>query len=166
MPHCHRLDSCELDLRPGLGRADQLLGTVPPCSLRRDQGTGDRPQPAVESKLADGRMTGERALRDLMRSLEHCQGDGQVEPGPLLAKVGRREVDDDAVTRPGELRRGDSASDSLLRLLAGAIGEPDDREGGSASLEKGLDLDTSRIEADQGMGDGSREDVGKIDDEP
>jgi hypothetical protein len=45
----------------------------------------------------------------------------------------------------------------MLRLLAGAIGEPDDGETRDAVLEVRLDFDPASIEADEGMGNGARE---------
>ena len=45
----------------------------------------------------------------------------------------------------------------MLRLLAGTVGKPDDREEGDAALDMRLDLDTPRLEADEGKGDRARE---------
>jgi hypothetical protein len=45
----------------------------------------------------------------------------------------------------------------VLRLLAGAVGEADDREPRDARLEVGLDLDASRLEADERVGDRTSE---------
>lgn len=41
----------------------------------------------------------------------------------------------------------------MLRLLAGAIGEADDREARDAALDVGFDLDAAGVEADEGMRD-------------
>ena len=41
----------------------------------------------------------------------------------------------------------------MLRLLAGPVGEPDDREPGNAGLHVRLDLDLSRLETDESMSD-------------
>ena len=51
----------------------------------------------------------------------------------------------------------DAAADAVLRLLAGAVGEPDDREARNARLEVRLDLDLARLEPDERMGDRARE---------
>jgi hypothetical protein len=51
----------------------------------------------------------------------------------------------------------------MLRLLARAVGEPDDREAGNTSLEMRFDLDTTRLEADESMRDGAREHVANLD---
>ena len=45
----------------------------------------------------------------------------------------------------------------MLRLLAGAIGETDDREARDARLEMRLDLDLPRLEADECVGHRARE---------
>ena len=159
-----RLHTRERNLGTRLGGANDPPETSVARSLGGDESAGDGPQPPVERELADRGMAGERALRDLMRGFEHRQGDRQVEAGSLLPKIGRRKVDDDPVPGPVELGRGDPTPNSLFRLLACAVGEPDDRKGGCSALEERLDLDPSGIEADQGMGDGSREYVGKLDD--
>ena len=39
----------------------------------------------------------------------------------------------------------------MLRLLARAVGEPDDREAGDARLQVRLDLDPARLETDEGL---------------
>src|SRR5581483_11718191 len=71
----------------------------------------------------------------------------------------------DPALRPLELRRGDSRSDTLLRLLAGAVGEADDRERRHAALQMRLDLDAARLEADESMRDGACEHVATLGDE-
>src|SRR5215211_4936660 len=50
----------------------------------------------------------------------------------------------------------------MLRLLAGAVGEPDDREAGDAAVEVGLDLDAAGVEADERMRDGPREHLTRL----
>ena len=57
------------------------------------------------------------------------------------------------------------APDPLLRLLAGAVGEPDDREGRQPALQVRLDLDPARLEADERVGDGAREHAATLGDE-
>ena len=41
----------------------------------------------------------------------------------------------------------------MLRLLAGAVGEPDDREPWNSELQVGLDLHLPRLEPDESVGD-------------
>ncbi len=41
----------------------------------------------------------------------------------------------------------------MLRLLAGAVGEPDDRKSWNTELEMGLDLHLPRLEPDQSVSD-------------
>ncbi len=45
----------------------------------------------------------------------------------------------------------------MLRLLAGAVGEPDDREARHPRLEVRLDLDLPRLEADERVSDRASE---------
>ena len=66
--------------------------------------------------------------------------------------------------RPLELGRGDAAANPLLRLLASTVGKPDDRERRHAPLEVGLDLDATRIEADESVSDRSGEHVATLGD--
>ena len=114
--------------RRRLGGADEPLEPGAPRALGRGEHAADRPQPAVERQLAEGGVLVERARRHLVRGGEHRERDRQVEAGPFLAQRRRREVDGDRRRGPLELGRGDAAADALLRLLAGAVGEPDDRE--------------------------------------
>ena len=124
---------------------------------------GDRPQPPVERELADRGVARERLGRQLVGGGEHGERDRQVEARPLLAQRGRREVDGDApLRRPLELGRGDPAADALLRLLAGAVGEADDRERRQPLLEVRLDLDPARVEADERVSDRACEHVATL----
>ncbi len=95
--------------------------------------------------------------RNLARSRQDGERDRQVEPGALLPQLRRSEIDRDPPVRPDELGRGDPAPDALLRLLAGAVGQPDDRERRDAELQVSLDLDSARIEADESVRDRARE---------
>ena len=53
-------------------------------------------------------------------------------------------------------------ADALLRLLAGAVGEADDRERRHAELEVRLDLDAAGVEADERVRDGAGEHTSKL----
>ena len=90
---------------------------------------------------------------------EERERDRQVEAGSLLAKRRRGEVDRDPVAaRPRQHRVDDAAVHAVLGLLAGAVGEPDDRERGQLGRDEvRLDLHAARLEADDGGGEGSRE---------
>ena len=52
-----------------------------------------------------------------------------------------------------QLSRGDTAADALLRLLAGAVREADDRKRGQPVLQVRLDLDAPGVKTDERMGD-------------
>jgi hypothetical protein len=158
-----RHDPRQRDLRARLGCAHEPFEPAAPRALGGGECAGDRSQAAVESELADRRVPCEALRRQLAGRTEERKRDRQVEAGPFLAEVGRRKVDRDAPDRPLELGRGDSATDAVLRLLARAVGEPDDRKAGHASLEMRFDLDTARLEADEGMRDSAREHVANLD---
>ena len=102
-------------------------------------------------------MADQATLRNLVRRLEKSQRNREIESRALLAKVGRCEVDDDAMPRPNELCGGDAATDAFLRLLASAVSKSDDREDRSTRLEERFDFDPSRVEPDERMGNRSGE---------
>ena len=83
---------------------------------------------------------------------------GRSKPDPSFRRLGRREVDRDAPL-PGHstLGRRDPAAHAFLRLLARAVGEPDDRESRNAAADVGLHLDPAGVEADDGVSDRARE---------
>jgi len=155
----HRLDTGERDLGSRLGRADDAAQTRLPGALGGDEGAGNRAEATVERQLADRGVAAERVRRELPGRGEHRQGDGHVEARPLLAESGGCKVDGQPAARPLELGGGDPAADAVLRLLAGSVGEADDREGGRAALQVRLDLDAARVEADESVGDRAGEHV-------
>ena len=140
-----------------LGGAEHELDPGPSRPLGHDQRSPDRPHPAVERQLADGGVRPERARRNLVRGGEDGERDRQVEAGALLAQVGRRQVDGDAPERPLQLGRDDAAANALLRLLAGAVGQPDDGEGRHPLLQVRLDFDPPRLQPDERVGQHLRE---------
>ncbi len=104
-------------------------------------------------------MALEALQRDLARRRQYGERDRQVEPRSFLPELCRRQVDRDPAQRPLELGRGDPAAHPLFRLLAGAVGEPDDRERGHPALEVRLHLDAASLEPDQSMRNGPCEHV-------
>ena len=154
--HRERLDPGERRLGCGRRRAQDPREPGP----RRSFGGGDRADhgshAAVERKLADAGVLQEALGRYLPRRGEERERDGQVEASTLLAERRRREVDGDPrLLRPLEQRRRDAAADAMLGLLAGAVGETDDRECRYPARQVHLDLDTPGVEADQREGDGA-----------
>jgi hypothetical protein len=150
----NRLDAGEGCLGCRLGRADHAPHARPSGALGHRQRPGDRPDSAVERELAHGRVLGEPLGWELPRCPEHGEGDREIEPGAFLAQCRGSEIDrDPAVDRPLERCRHDAAAYAVLRLLAGAIGEPDDGESRHARLEMRLDLHLARLEADECVGD-------------
>ncbi len=128
-----------------------------PRGLGRDDRSGNRPDAPVERELPERRVLAQPPDGNLLRRGQHRQRDRQVEARAFLAHVRGREVDRDAPQGPFELGARDPAADPLLRLLAGAVGQSDDRERRDAPLEMGLDLDRPGLEADQRMSGGARE---------
>ena len=155
----HRLDAAELRLARGLGRAEDPLETCAPCALRDGERATDGSDPAVERELPDGGMRRELVGGHLARGRQHGERDREVEAGALLAQPGRREVDRDPFQRPLELGRPDTAANSVLRLRARTVCETDDRKAGNAAVDVRLDLDPTRLQADERVGDGAREHV-------
>ena len=157
VPDRNRLDPAELSLAGRLGRAEDPLQTRAAGALGDRECAADGPDAPVERELTDGCVLGEALGWHLQRGRQHRERDREVEPGALLAQTRGREVDRDPLQRPLELRRADAAPNPVLRLGAGAVGEPDDREAGQAAVDVSLDLDPPRLEADEGVGDGARE---------
>ena len=153
VPDRDRGDARERRLARGVGRTQETLGAEPPRALGDREDAADPPQPAVERELADRSGALERAARELLRRREQRERDRQVETGALLAQLGGREVDRDPAGREAQLGGGDPRADPLARLLAGAVGEADDREAGDAVANVGLDVDPARLEADERMRD-------------
>ena len=157
VPHRNRLDPGERRLGRRLGGAEDPRKPGPPRALGQRRA---RRRPAAGARRARARRrprAPRASARNLARGREHRERDRQVEARALLPQPRGREVDRDPPQRPLELGRGDPAPDAVLRLLAGAVGEPDDREPRQAALEVRLDLDAAGVEADERVGDGARE---------
>ncbi len=138
--------------------ADEALEPSPASSLSDSERAGDGPDAAVERELAHRGVLCEPLRRKLPRRTEHRERDGEIEARPFLPEGRRRQIDGDAAAgRPLERSRDDAAPDPMLRLLARAIGEPDDGEARDARLQVRLDLDLARLEPDESMGDRTSE---------
>lgn len=153
MANGHGLDTRESRLGRRFGSADEPAHAGTQRPLRNRERSRNRTDAPVEGELADGGVLGQPLGWELPGRREHGQRDREVEPGALLPERRRREIDrDPPVERPFQGRRDDTAADAMLRLLARAIGEPDDREARNARLEVRLDLDLARLEADECVG--------------
>ena len=150
--HRDDIDARERRLGRRLGRADESCQPLPSRAL----GDGDRarngPHATVERELTDAAVLEEPLRRELVRAGQQRERNRQVEAGSLLAKRRRGEVDRDVVAvRPRQHRVDDAAVHAVLGLLAGAVGEPDDRERRQLGRDEvRLDLDAARLEADDG----------------
>ena len=142
-----------------LRRADETGQALTPRTLRDGDRACDGTDATVERELADAAVLEQPVRRELVRAGQQRERDRQVEAGALLAKRRRGEVDRDPVAAgPGQHRVDDAAVHPVLCLLAGAVGEPDDRERRQVGRDEvRLDLDAARLEADDGGGEGSRE---------
>jgi hypothetical protein len=157
VPDRNRLDPGQSRLGRRLGGAEQALDPRPPRPFRRREHPADRTHATVEGELTDGRVDAEPVGRNLPRCTEHGERDREVEAGALLAQRGGSKVDGDPPRRKVELGRSDAAADAVLRLLAGAVGQPDDREGGDGRLDVCLHLDPAGLEANHGIRQRARE---------
>ena len=162
MAHGHCLDPGQLRLAGRLGGAENPLEPAAPRTLGDGERAAHRPDPAVEGKLADGRVLCEPIDRKLPRRRQHRQRDREVEARAFLPQAGGREVDRDPLQRPLELSRPDPAADAVLGLGARPVGEANDREARDAALDVRLDLDAPRLEADERVGDGAREHMSSV----
>ena len=153
----HRLDAGERGLGGRPGGAEQPLEPSFAGAFRGREHPAHRPHAAVERQLADGGVPVQALARDLVRRREHRDGDRQVEAGAFLPQASRREVHRDPVPRPLETCRGHARPHSVLRLLARAVGEADDREARQSALDVRLHLHASRVETDESVGDRARE---------
>ena len=153
----HGLDACERDLACGLGRAQHAPESGPPGALGDDQRAADRPDAPVQCELADARVAGNEVGGHLPRRGQDRERDREVVAGALLLQSRGREVDGHAPARPLGLGRGDAAADALLRLLASAVCQADDRERGEAAAQVRLDLDAAGIETDERVCESARE---------
>src|SRR5207244_11814728 len=123
-------------------------------SLGGDQDPADRPHPAVERELPDGRMTRKRVEGNLTGGGCKRKRNWKVEAAALLLERGRSEVDRDPALGPAKLAGAEAAAQPFLCLLTGAVGQPDDLQTGQRRLPHvDLDLDPPRLEADEGMRD-------------
>jgi hypothetical protein len=156
------LDSGQRRLRRAVRRTQESREPGLPGALGGREHSTDRPKPPVERELADRRVPAQRLGRQLPRRREHRQGDRQIEPRALLTQLGGRKVDRDPPHRPLELGRRDPGANAFLRLLAGAIGEADDRERRHTELQVGLDLDAAGVEPYKRVRDGAGEHTSKL----
>ena len=157
--HRDDVDTGERRLGRRLGSADETGQPLAPGAFRDGDRARDRTHATVERKLPDTAVLEEPLGRELVRPGQERERNRQVEAGSFLAKRSRGEVDRDPVAAgPGQHRVDDAAVHTVLGLLAGTVGQPDDRERGQLGRDEvRLDLHAARLEADDGGGEGSRE---------
>ena len=157
MPQRNGLDAGQLGLGRRLGGAEETGEAGPTGALGSRQHPTDGTDAAVECELAERRVPGQCAVRDLPRCGDDGERDRQVEARAFLPQPGRREVDGNAPDRPFELGGRDPNSDSLFGFLTRSVGKADDREARDAELQVRFDLDAARLEADERVRDRPRE---------
>jgi hypothetical protein len=121
--------------------------------LRSDDRSRDGPHTPVQRQLPESRMLREALWGHLARRGQHGERDREIEARALFAEPCGSEVDRDPLERPFELRARDAAAHALLRLLACLVRESDDGEARHAALQVRLDLDRTRLQADERMGE-------------
>ncbi len=108
---------------------------------RKDAAHGfERP---VERQFARQHRPVERLGRNLLRGGEDAHGDRQVETRPLLAQIGRSEVDHDLAARHLATGILEGRADALLALLDGVVRQSDQKEA-QLSGRGDVDLDRDR----------------------
>ena len=130
-------------------RAPSATAIVPATGRTRPSSESSPTQPCSSSRSAGSWYEPARSASAIGRS----------NPDPSLrSAAGARLTVIRFSPGPREHRVDDAAVDAMLRLLAGAVGEPDDRERGQiGGDEVRLDLDAARLEADDGGGEGAGE---------
>ena len=126
------------------------------------------PEPGADARPAPVRRT--RNARPVTvpapgRTPRARQARSEGRTRALLAQRRRGQVDRDARARPFQLCGSDARPDPRLRLLARAVGQPDDGERGQSALDVRLDLDPARVDADERVRDGASQHVARLGDE-
>ena len=154
----HGLDAGERRLGRRLGR-DRAAGRA-----RRARALGDRERRRRPRRTRPSSASSPTAACSSSRSCGICRdaariasaiGRSNAEPS-LRSCAGARLT---VIRLPGHSSSADAiaAAHAVLRLLARAVDEPDDREAGTPSLDVRFDVDASRLQADEGVRDGARE---------
>src|SRR6185437_12222200 len=102
----------------------------------------------TEGDLADQRRTSGPG-RELFRTDQDPDRDGEVRPGAALRDVGRREVDRDSPRRMHEAAVPQRAPHALPRLADGCVAEPHDRETRQSGGDVDLDPNHPSLERDE-----------------
>ena len=146
----NRLDAREAGLRRGLGGAEDAQQPLPARTVGERYRPGDRANAPVERELADDGMLAAAAPREPAATPRgsRARSRGRSRCPSLRSAAGARLT---VIRWLGQAQccRRDAAVNAVLRLLARAVGEPDDREPGLPAVEMRLDLDATRLEPDE-----------------
>jgi hypothetical protein len=144
--HCDHVDALD-DRRLGrvVGRHEQAAQPARPHRCRHRQRAAHGLDAAVERELAEAGVGAQRLRRQLAAGGQHAERDRQVERGPVLLHVGRRQIHRDAPRRHLVAAVLERRAHPVLALPDGALGQPDDGEARHALAEIDLDLDQQPI---------------------
>ena len=118
-----------------------------PVAIGILKASGQFEAPLDGYEFTDEHIAVERSL-ELTGCLEDANGHGEVEERAFLAKIRRREVHRDTVSRKAEAGIPDGALDAFASLLDSCIREPHDGEHGQAVGDVDLDLHGVSRQAD------------------
>ena len=153
-PHLVAADERCLGVR---GRGDHDDGRVD--GVDQGQRPRDRPHGAVEPQLPEEAAARRGVRRHVAVGGEQAHGDGQVQPGALLADPRRGQVHRHPAQRPRQRRRQQRGAHPVAGLATGGVGQPDHGEAGQAVRDMHLDADGVTLDAVQhGRRDGGEHD--------
>ena len=136
-------------LRRVAGRHKEPLVSPLGGHARHRQDAVDVAHAAIQAELAQNQRV-VHVAKDLVGGGQDAHGDGQVVGRPLLAQVGRGEVDGEAVRRVIEPAVGKRGAHPFATLAYGNIGQADQRHLFQAAGNIHLDVNGLGIEADDG----------------
>lgn len=109
---------------------------------RRRQGDGEdsgcRHQSALQRQLSRKGKARQPSDRHLAGRGHDTHRNRQIQPGSVLSKIYRREIDDHSPKRPFESRAFDRRADSLARIVNRRSGQARQTLSGQASSDRGL----------------------------
>jgi hypothetical protein len=100
---------------------------------------------AGTTQSRSGRTPGDRVGGDHVGGHEAPDRDRHIETRPDLAELRRREVDDDLLVRPLDVRRQHRGAHPVTRLAARLVGQPEHRE--RRQTLRDVHLDDDRVSA-------------------
>ncbi len=149
-PHLQPLDHSRLG--QVVVRQDEAPAPGSPRGQRHRERAADGAKVALEPHLADDHEAAKAVVGKLAARHQDAERDWQVEPGPLLADVGRRQIDGNPLEWELESGVGQRRSDALPPLAHRAVRQSDGGERGQAVADVDLDVDGIGVDAEDGGG--------------